>query len=92
MNKEELYENIDTQESFFERYLGLSFTKFFILLTLVLLIGIYIGIILYGTNSLEILVGLNDYSVYLEEEIDSLKKENAQLQREYFELKEISAQ
>jgi cell division protein FtsB len=92
MNKEELYEEIDTEQSVTERYLGLSFGKFFLALFLIILLGIYIGVILYGTNSLEVLFNLESYEANLKEEVTRLKKENAELQREYFELKEISAQ
>jgi len=92
MNKEELFEEIDTSQTITQKYLGLSLKKFFLLFTLVILLGIYLGVLLYGTNSLEVLFGLQDYENYLQDEIVHLKKENAELQREYFELKEISAQ
>ncbi len=92
MNKEELFEEIDTSQTITQKYLGLSLKKFFLLFTLVILLGIYLGVLLYGTNSLEVLFGLQDYENYLQDEVVYLKKENAQLQREYFELKEISAQ
>ncbi len=62
------------------------------MLLVVLGLGIYIGVILYGTNSVEVLLGLEDYENYLQGEVTRLKEENAELQREYFELKEISAQ
>ena len=91
MKNEELYEDIDNTQSFTQKYLGLSITKFLVLFLIVLALGIYLGIILYGTNSLEVLFGLQDYENYLQNEINSLKSENAELQREYFELKEISA-
>jgi uncharacterized short protein YbdD (DUF466 family) len=39
-----------------------------------------------------VLVGLEDYETYLKTQTSQLKNENAELQREYFELKEISAQ
>jgi len=92
MQKDELFEAIDTSESFTQRYLGLSFSKFFILFFLIVLFGIYLGILLYGTNSVEVLLGLQEYQSYLQEEIGELKSENAKLQREYFEMKEVSAQ
>ncbi len=92
MQNEELFEEIDTSESVTQKYLGLSLKKFFFLLLIVVALGIYLGVLLYGTNSLEILFGLQDYEVYLQSEVSSLKQENAELQREYFELKEISAQ
>ena len=90
--KEELFEDIDSQGSITQEYLGLSITKFLVLLLIVLVFGVYLGIILYGTNSVEILFGLQDYELYLQDEVYRLKEENAELQREYFELKEISAQ
>ena len=91
MKNEELYEDIDNSQSFTQKYLGLSLAKFLVLFLIVLALGVYLGIILYGTNSLEVLFGLQDYENYLQNEITSLKNENAELQREYFELKEISA-
>jgi len=92
MQKEELYEEIDAQESLTQKYLGLSLGKFFLLLFLIIMLGIYLGIILYGTNSYEVLSGLEAYEDFLHGEVSRLKEENAELQRQYFELKEISAQ
>jgi len=92
VNQEELYEEIDNTQSITEKYLGLSLSKFLTLLLIVLAMGIYLGVLLYGTSSLEVLFGLQDYENYLQNEIIRLKDENAELQREYFELKEISAQ
>ena len=92
MQREELYEEIDTQESITQKYLGLSLGKFFLLVSLIIALGIYLGVLLYGTNSLEVLFGLQDYENYLQDEVVRLKTDNAELQREYFELKEISAQ
>jgi hypothetical protein len=92
MNKEELFEEIDTSQTITQKYLGLSLKKFFLLFALVIALGIYLGILLYGTNSLQVLFGLQDYENYLQNEVVHLKNENAELQREYFELKEISAQ
>lgn len=92
MHKEELYESIDTSQSITQKYLGLSLRKFFLLVLFVTVLGVYFGMILYGTNSLEVLVNLQEYEANLHKETYRLKKENASLQREYFELKEISAQ
>ena len=92
MQNEELYEEIEDTQSFTQKYLGLSLLKFLLLFIIVLALGVYLGVILYGTNSLEVLLGLQDYENYLQDEIVRLKSENAELQREFFELKEISAQ
>ena len=92
MKNEELYEEIDVSESITQKYLGLSLGRFFFLFFVVVSLGVYLGILLYGTNSLEILFGLEEYESYLQDEVIRLKQENAELQMEYFELKEISAQ
>ncbi len=92
MNIEELYEENSYNQSFTQKYLGLSLVKFLILILLVAGLGVYVGAVLYGTNSLEVLNGLQDYENYLQSEINRLKNDNAELQREYFELKEISAE
>ncbi|MCW8895409.1 MAG: hypothetical protein OQK48_00510 [Sulfurimonas sp.] len=91
MKDEELFEGIDDTQSITQKYLGLSLVKFFTLTIIVLAVGVYLGILLYGTNSVEIFLGLQDYEEYLQSEIHRLKGENAELQREYFELKEITA-
>lgn len=92
MQTEELFQEIDTTESVTQKYLGLSLGKFFILFSIVVVLGVYLGVLFYGTNSLEVLFGLQDYNAYLQDEVNRLKLDNAELQREYFELKEISAQ
>lgn len=91
MQEKELFEGIDTEQSLTQEYLGLSLRKFLFLILIVLVFGIYIGLILYGTNSIEILFGLEEYKIYLEDEVYRFKHENAELQRQFFELKEISA-
>jgi len=92
MNQEELYEEIEDNQSFTQKYFGVSLLKFSTLLFMVLGFGVYLGLVLYGTNSLEVLFGLQEYETYLQDEVHRLKDENAELQREYFELKEITAQ
>jgi cell division protein FtsL len=89
---EELYNELEDTQSITQKYLGLSTEKFFVLFMLVVLLGIYLGIIFYGSNSLEVFFGLEDYEEYLHSEITTLKVQNANLQMQYFELKEISAQ
>lgn len=91
MQQEELFDEIEDSLSITEKYLGLSIGKFLFLFSIVLFMGIYIGILLYGTNSVEVLLKLEDYETFLQDETLRLKNENAMLQKEYFELKEISA-
>jgi len=92
LNQDELYEEIDNKQGFTQEYFGVSPLKFSVMLFVVLGFGVYLGLVLYGTNSLEVLFGLEEYEQYLQSEIHRLKDENAELQREYFELKEITAQ
>lgn len=91
MDKRELYEGLEEAEGFSQRYFGISFAKFLILVIMIFGVGVYLGLLLYGTNSIEVLTSLQDYQEYLQVEIDRLKNENAELQKEYFELKELSA-
>ncbi len=88
---DELFSEIDSVQPLTERYLGLSWTKFLFLVLLVMAIGIYIGILLFGDNSLEVLLKLESYEDHLKDEVIRLKQENAVLQKEFFELKELDA-
>lgn len=85
----ELFHEIEDSQTLTERYLGLTWPKLLLALCLVLALGIYIGILLFGDNSLEVLLGLEEYESYLQDEVDRLRQENAHLQKEYFELKEL---
>ncbi len=87
--KEELYSNPNEEYDFIERYLGMSPKTLLVSLSIVLSFGIYLGILLFGDNSLEVLMDLDEYELYLEGEIKTLKNENANLQKEYFELIEL---
>jgi len=86
-HKEVLYAT--PRESFTEKYLGLSLSKFFIFLSVIVFLGYYLNILLFGDNSLEVLLQLEEYETYLQNEIGTYKNENAGLQKEYFELKEL---
>ena len=88
MLRDELHSNLDNQ-GFFEKYFGLGIKTFVIALVSVIAIGMYISVLLFGDNSLEVLMRLDEYKSYLSDEIDSVKKENASLQKEFFELKEL---
>lgn len=70
----------------------LQFAKISSLIAGIILLGIYIGTIFFGTNSLEVYLNLNDYKNELEVRIEDLQKENAKLQKEYFELKQLEPQ
>lgn len=55
----------------------------------VMLFGVYIGNLLFGTNSLEVLLRLRSYENELKHQVERLREENARLQKEYFELKRL---
>ncbi|MEF3192552.1 MAG: septum formation initiator [Campylobacterales bacterium] len=54
--------------------------------------GIYVGNLLYGDNSYDVLRRLEQEELRLKEEIDTLKEENALLQKEYFEQKQLQGE
>jgi len=86
---DDLFDDIDHAQSFPERYFGLSWTKLAVAVCSIVALGIYIGILLFGDNSLQVLLELEEYETYLKDEIEQLKSENAQMQKEYFELQEL---
>jgi len=81
----------EEKESLSERYFGLSTQKFLLASGIVLVVGIYMGFIFFGNNSLSVLLDLEEHQNYLIEDIERLKTENAALQKQYFELKELDA-
>jgi len=84
-------EDVEIEDSLdiFEKYLGFSAKTFLLMVVFVIIMGIYIGVILYGKNSITVLTKLQTYESYLKDDIQRLKQQNAELQKEYFELKEI---
>lgn len=88
---DQLLEHDEEHESLTERYFGLTTGKFLIASGFVLLLGIYMGLIFFGNNSLSVLLDLEEHQDYLSSDIERLKVENAALQKQYFELKELDA-
>jgi len=74
-----------------EQIAGLSLKTFLVTLIGILLFGIYVGILIYGENSLTALTTLQKRKVVLQLEVKSLKAENQELQKAYFELKQLGA-
>lgn len=71
---------------------GILDTSPFYIVTLAVIIlgaGIYVGNLLFGANSLEMLIKLQNREFVLKEKVLQLQNENARLQKEYFELKEL---
>ena len=85
----DLLDEIEAEQSLPARYFGLSWQRLGVLALIVIFSGIYIGIILFGENSLQVLVNLEEYESFLHEEVSALKTQNASLQKELFELKEL---
>jgi len=68
---------------------GLSLKAFLVTALGILLFGIYVGVLVYGENSLTVLNQLKDKKEDLSHEEKILKNENQRLQKEYFELKQL---
>jgi hypothetical protein len=94
MNYEEHDQIIDSSysyQSFSERRFGLSTSKFLLIVGLVVGMLFYLGVLIFGNNSILVLMHLEEYQSFLIDDIERLKKENASLQKQYFELKELDA-
>ena len=65
------------------------YLKVFSLVVVVIGFGIYVGDMLFGKSSLDVLLNLQNEKALLEKKVDSLKNKNAILQKEYFELKDL---
>ena len=72
---------------------GKNMNKFFVisLLSIIgtILLANYVASLLFGKNSLEVYTSLSKKEIYLKSEIKRLQQENARLQKEYFELKNL---
>ncbi len=58
-------------------------------LAITMFLGYHVANILFGDNSLEVYNSLKNKKSYLKSEIKRLQQENAHLQKEYFELKNL---
>ncbi len=87
----DIREDLLDYEEFEKRKDSRLYFKAAFLFLLVVLLGIYIGNMLFGDNSLEMMLSLEQKRDKLQKMTDELKKENARLQRKYFELKQIEA-
>ena len=68
---------------------GLSIKTFLITVIGILLFGIYLGILIYGENSMTVLTRLKEKKHALIYEARRLNKENQTLQKEFFALKQL---
>ena len=72
-----------------EAIAGLSLKAILVTVIGILLFGIYVGILIYGENSLTVLNHLKEKKKMLQQEEKSLKAKNQSLQKELFELKQL---
>lgn len=68
---------------------GLSIKAVLVTTIGILLFGIYVGILIYGENSLTVLNQLKEKKLGLVQEVKTLKNNNKKLQKKYFELKQL---
>jgi len=94
MNYQEHDQVLDSSvcdQSFSERRFGLSTGKFLLVSGLIIAFVFYLGVLIFGNNSLLVLINLEEYQSFLIDDIEKLKNENSNLQKQYFELKELDA-
>ena len=68
-----------------------ALSRYLVMGIVIVVLAIYLGLLFFGPNSIEVLYELNVQKKALERNIKYLKHENARLQKEYFELKELEA-
>ncbi|SHO80470.1 hypothetical protein MNB_SV-15-1338 [hydrothermal vent metagenome] len=68
---------------------GISIKYIVLSFVIVILFGVYIANVLFGTNSIYTLVDLNKRKDLLQQDVYKLKNKNKLLQKSYFELKQI---
>jgi len=68
---------------------GFSFKTLVVTMIGILLFGIYIGVLIFGENSLTVLQQLKEKKQNLIQENARLKNKNQYLQKKYFELKQL---
>jgi hypothetical protein len=68
---------------------GFSLKTFLVTALGILLFGIYVGVLMYGENSLTVLNHVKTEKEKLIQEKKSIKVENQRLQKEFFELKQL---
>ncbi|NOX15938.1 MAG: septum formation initiator [Epsilonproteobacteria bacterium] len=78
----------DRAKSIERRFYG----KIALLVLFVVVLGVYVGDVLFGTSSLEVLLDLQDRQDNLTKNVKIIKQKNAFLQKEYFELKQLEPQ
>jgi len=73
-----------------ESWFGFSLRSLLLIVLGILFFGLYVGVLLFGENSLEVLNGLKREKSQLISEKRRLQGENQKLQKKYFELLQIT--
>ena len=92
LDNESLFSDYDEHLSFSEKVFGLSTMKSVGALIVVICAGLYISLLLFGDNSVNVMLDLESKKDQIRADVTALKKENAKLQKEYFELLELNSQ
>jgi len=71
-------------------WFGFSLRSLLLIVVGILLFGLYVGVLLFGENSLEVLNGLEEEKMHLSAEKRRLQQANQKLQKKYFELLQIT--
>ncbi len=71
-------------------WLGFSLKSILLILIGIVLLGLYIGVLLFGENSLVVLNRLEYDREKLRQEKREIKASNQKLQKEYFELLQLT--
>lgn len=71
-------------------WLGFSLKSILLILVGIVLLGLYIGVLLFGENSLVVLNRLEHDKARLTQERTETKASNQKLQKEYFELLQLT--
>jgi len=73
----------------FNKNFAPTITHLIILAIFIVVIGMYVGIVLFGPTSLATINYLDKKEKYLKKEISLLKKENALYMKKYLDLKAV---
>ncbi len=73
-----------------QEWLGFSLKSMLLILIGIVLLGLYIGVLLFGENSLVILNRLEQDRERLMQEKREIQTSNQKLQKEYFELLQLT--
>ena len=82
--------NVKGDEKSRPEWFGFSVRSLLLIVAGIFLFGFYVGVLLFGENSLEVLNTLTREKAQLKNEKRRLQRENQKLQKQYFELLQIT--